>query len=89
MERTDQSVREPVGWCEMNETCDRCGLAVRAAYRVQRLGEHYLCRHCVPLLWQALSAQGWNIWPVSASALARQADEHAHAYAWCDLDASA
>ena len=50
MERTDQSVREPVGWCEMNETCDRCGLAVRAAYRVQRLGEHYLCRHCAPLL---------------------------------------
>jgi len=38
MERTNQSVREPVGWCEMNETCDRCGPAVRAAYRVQKLG---------------------------------------------------
>ena len=37
MERTNQSVREPVGWCEMNETCDRCGPAVRAAYRVQKL----------------------------------------------------
>ena len=22
MERTNQSAREPVGWCEMNETCD-------------------------------------------------------------------
>ena len=54
-----------------------------------KLGELYLCRHCAPLLWPTLSAQGWNIWPVSASALARQADEHAHADAWCDLDASA
>ena len=89
MERTNQSVREPVGWCEMNETCDRCGPAVRAAYRVQKLGELYLCRHCAPLLWPTLSAQGWKIWPVSASALARQADERAHADAWCDLDASA
>ena len=38
MERTNQSVPEPVGWCEMNETGDRCGPAVRAAYRVQKLG---------------------------------------------------
>jgi len=54
-----------------------------------KLGELYLCRHCAPLLWPTLSAQGWNIWPVSARPLARQADEHAHADAWCDLDASA
>jgi hypothetical protein len=29
----------------MNETCDRCGPAVRAAYRVDRSGELYLCRY--------------------------------------------
>jgi hypothetical protein len=45
----------------MNETCDRCGPAVRAAYRVDRSGELYLCRHCTHLLRPALSAQGWNI----------------------------
>ena len=46
----------------MNQTCDRCGPAVCAAYRVDRSGELYLCRHCTNLLWPALSAQGWNIW---------------------------
>jgi hypothetical protein len=30
----------------MNQTCDRCGPAVRAAYRVDREGELYFCRHC-------------------------------------------
>jgi hypothetical protein len=54
----------------MNETCDRCGPAVYAvyrvarsgaAYRVDRSGELYLCRHCTNLLRPALSAQGWNI----------------------------
>jgi hypothetical protein len=44
---------------QMNETCDRCGPAVRAAYRVTRDGELYLCRHCASQLWPALSAQGW------------------------------
>ncbi len=44
----------------MNETCDRCGPAVSAAYRLDRSGELYLCRHCTNLLWPALSAQGWN-----------------------------
>ncbi len=34
----------------MNETCDRCGPAVCAAYRVDRSGELYLCRHCTNLL---------------------------------------
>jgi hypothetical protein len=43
----------------MNETCDRCGPAVRAARR----GELYLCGHCARQLWPALSAQGWTIWP--------------------------
>ena len=42
----------------MNETCDRCGPAVRAAYRVARSGELYLCRHGTKLLCPALSAQG-------------------------------
>jgi len=42
----------------MNETCDRCGPAVPAAYRVTRDGELYLCRHCTSQLWPALSPQG-------------------------------
>jgi hypothetical protein len=45
----------------MNETCDRCGPAVPAAYRVDSSGELYLCRHCTYVLRPALSAQGWNI----------------------------
>ena len=45
----------------MNETCDRCGPVVHAAYRVDRSGELYLCGHCTHLLRPALSAQGWNI----------------------------
>ena len=44
----------------MNQTCDRCGPAVYAAYRADRSGELYLCRHCTNLR-PALSAQGWNI----------------------------
>jgi len=57
----------------MNESCDRCGPAVRAAYRVDRDGELYLCRHCTSRLWPALSAQGWAIWPAGEHALAPQA----------------
>lgn len=57
----------------MNETCDRCGPSVRAVYRVDRYGELYLCRHCMSRLWDALSAQGWTIWPAAGYALARQA----------------
>lgn len=48
----------------MNETCDRCGPAVRAAYRANRMGVLYLCGHCVSQLGQALSTQGWTIWSV-------------------------
>jgi hypothetical protein len=44
---------------KMNETCDRCGPAVRAVYRVTGHGELYLCEHCASRLWPALSAQGW------------------------------
>jgi hypothetical protein len=58
---------------EMNETCDRCGPAVRAAYRVNRDGELFLCLHCASQLWAALSAQGWIISPVDERALAPQA----------------
>ena len=57
----------------MNQTCDRCGPAVRAAYRVERGGELYLCGHCTSQLWTALSAQGWTIWPAGGHALAPQA----------------
>ena len=46
----------------MNQTCDRCGPAVRAAYRVDRGGELFLCRRCLNIFWPALSARGWNIW---------------------------
>jgi hypothetical protein len=57
----------------MNETCDRCGPAVRAAYRVHKRGELYLCRHCALGLWPTLFAQDWAISPVSAHAVAPQA----------------
>jgi len=53
----------------MNETCDRCGPAVLALYRVARRGELYLCGHCARQLWPALSAQGWTIWPAGEPAL--------------------
>lgn len=43
------------------EACDRCGPAVRAAYRANREGELYLCGHCTNRLSPALSAQGWTI----------------------------
>jgi ribosomal protein S27AE len=59
----------------MNEACDRCGPAVRAAYRVELHGELYLCGHCASRQWVALSAQSWTIWPVGLLALAPQASE--------------
>ena len=46
----------------MNETCERCGPAVRAACRVDRVGELYLCGPCAKRLWPARCAQGWTIW---------------------------
>jgi hypothetical protein len=49
----------------MTETCDRCGPAVRAAYRAARGGQLYLCRHCTAQLGPALRAQGWTIWPTA------------------------
>jgi hypothetical protein len=57
----------------MNETCDRCGPAVRAGYRVNRAGELYLCGQCASRQWRALSAQGWTFWPLGVHALAPQA----------------
>jgi hypothetical protein len=57
----------------MNETCDRCGPAIQAAYRMVRVGELYLCGHCASQQWPALSAQGWTIWPLGVHALAPQA----------------
>jgi hypothetical protein len=57
----------------MSETCDRCGPGVRAAYRVDRTGKLYLCRHCASRLWSALSAAGWTIWPLDGCVVAPQA----------------
>jgi ribosomal protein S27AE len=57
----------------MNETCDRCGPAIGAAYRVDRVGELYLCGQCASRHWRALSAQGWTFWPLGVHALAPQA----------------
>jgi len=57
----------------MSETCDRCGPAVGAAYRVDRIGELYLCGRCASRQWRALSAQGWTFWPLGVHALAPQA----------------
>ena len=48
----------------MNQTCDRCGPAIGAAYPVDRVGELYLCGHCASRPWRARSAQGWTCWPV-------------------------
>jgi hypothetical protein len=48
----------------MNETCDRCGPAVRAAYQAARIGHLYLCQHCAAQLRPALRAQGWDLWPI-------------------------
>jgi hypothetical protein len=60
----------------MNETCDRCGPAVRAAYRAGGGGVLYLCRHCANRLWSALSAQGWTLRPVAERELAPQPSKH-------------
>jgi hypothetical protein len=57
----------------MNETCDRCGPATGAAYRVDRVGELYLCGQCAARHWRALSAQCWTFWPLGVHALAPQA----------------
>ena len=57
----------------MNETCDRCGPAVRAVYRVSRAGELYLRGHCANRLWPALSAQGWSVRLAAQHELAPQA----------------
>jgi hypothetical protein len=60
----------------MNETCDRCGPAVRAGYRVNqvnRAGELQLCGQCATRHWRALSAQGWTFWSLGYHALAPQA----------------
>jgi hypothetical protein len=57
----------------MNQTCDRCGPAVRAVYRAARDGELYLCRHCAIQLRSALTRQGWTIWPIGQQALVPQA----------------
>ena len=54
---------------QMNETCDRCGPAVLALYRVIGRGELCLCGHCTRELWPALFAQGWTIWPAGEQAL--------------------
>ncbi len=56
----------------MNETCDRCGPAVLAAYRLERRAELYLCRGCASRHWPALAAQGWSIWVACERALAPQ-----------------
>ena len=53
----------------MNETCDRCGPVVRAAYRASRRGQLYLCGHCANQLRPALCAQGWAIWPMATPAV--------------------
>jgi hypothetical protein len=53
---------EETKWPEPNQTCDRCGPAVRAIYHVRRQGEFFLCRHCTHRLWAALAEQGWTIW---------------------------
>jgi len=57
----------------MNQTCDRCGPAVRAVYRAARDGQLYLCGHCATQLKAALRAQGWTIGPTSSGSPGHQA----------------
>lgn len=57
----------------MNETCDRCGPAVRAAYRTARGGQLYLCQHGTAQLSPALRAQGWTIFPAGHNSLSGRA----------------
>jgi hypothetical protein len=57
----------------MTETCDRCGPAIRAAYRVDRIGELYLCGGCASRHWRALTSQGWTYWSLGVHAIAPQA----------------
>jgi hypothetical protein len=40
----------------MNETCNRCGPAVRAAYRAVRGGQLYLCQHFTDVMMPYLGA---------------------------------
>jgi hypothetical protein len=65
---------------ETDQTCDRCGPAVRAVYGARRDGELYLCRSCANRFWSALCAQGWTIglvgdWTRSSRATAPDLDE--------------
>jgi len=55
----------------MNETCDRCGPAVRAMYPAARHGELCLCWHCANRHLPVLSAQGQNIGPACGNSPAR------------------
>jgi hypothetical protein len=66
----------------MNETCDRCGPAVRAVYRVEGYGELYLCGHCKNWLRAAPFAQGWTICPACEHAVAPQAHAGVAASDW-------
>ena len=59
---------------EVAETCDRCGPAVGAAYRVEGAGELYLCGQCASRLWRALSVRGWIFWSLGVHAIAPQAN---------------
>jgi hypothetical protein len=54
----------------MAETCDRCGPAVHASFRANRMGRLYLCTHCVNRLWPALWEQGWTVHLIRDHALA-------------------
>jgi len=67
---------------KMNETCDRCGPAVRAVYRVTGHGELYLREPCASRLWPALSAQGW------ASTVALRAAGRTRAGPWSAVRAA-
>ena len=66
---------------QMNETCDRCGPAVLAAYRLELCGHLYLCRDCASRHWPALSAAGWSIWVACERALAPQVTQPSAAQA--------
>ena len=73
MPTTTPIAAAPARAIQVNETCDRCGPAVRAVYRMDRQGKLYLCGHCASRHWRALCAQGWTMRPLGDYALARPA----------------
>ena len=56
----------------MDQTCDRCGPAIGAAYRVDRAGELYLCGHRASLALAGAVRSGLDLLAAGEPAGAHQ-----------------